>query len=242
MPRVFPDVAVNVDDHVASSTACSNEIEQPIHFPARFLVEHVAHRPADDRVLKDALLHQQIFFDREERVEAVLHGDERGDRQGELVGTSLVRRCRAPPERDDAVDQIRARHGADDPAAMAIDQRDPAGPLEDLGPSSGPVAKGAEPRADRSGLGLEEYAVGAEFLQQPGLHGDRHGPADVAAGVLDDERDCRRADDPLVVAEQFVLADTDRDRRDGHRRRGAARFGVAGKALGRLRALGADAE
>src|SRR6266487_7114939 len=53
--------------------------EQPIHFASCFLIESESDRASNNGVLENALAQKQMFFDREEGIEAGLNGDECGE-------------------------------------------------------------------------------------------------------------------------------------------------------------------
>ena len=66
------------------------------------------------------------------------------------------------------------------------------------------------------------------MVVERGLHGDRHWPPDIAAGVLHDHRNFDRFDDGRIILIEFIFAHRYRDRRDDHDAVGPHTFGVAG--------------
>ena len=67
-----------------------------------------------------------MFLDGEKGIQTVLHRDERGKGTVDAVGSRGVAGGERAPERDEAPDEVRAGHGADDAAAEGIDERDAA--------------------------------------------------------------------------------------------------------------------
>src|SRR5688572_6913769 len=63
--------------------ACSGDcfhqpFEQPVYLALSFLIQPEPNRAANNRVLKNTLSHQQMFFDGEESIEAGLDRDDGG--------------------------------------------------------------------------------------------------------------------------------------------------------------------
>ena len=86
------------------------------------------------------------------------------------VGSRFVANAECLPERDDGIEQVSSRHGADDAATITIQQSDAPGAFKDFGLAFGGVAQLREPRADRSRFRFVQNSLrggGAHEFEEP---------------------------------------------------------------------------
>src|SRR6058998_1701325 len=76
--RAFAGAGFDSSMRVPKSGDCFHQpFEQIVHLASSSLIEPEPNRAADNRVLEYPLSHEQMFFHREKRVEARLHGNNR---------------------------------------------------------------------------------------------------------------------------------------------------------------------
>jgi hypothetical protein len=193
----------------------AEQVCQTVDLFAARRVQDLGDRPPHPVGGKDTLPDQEMLLDRDETIQAGLQRNQQRQRAGDPVRPGEVTVLEGAPQGGQRPHHVTGRHGADRPATEAVDQEQSPGALEDPGPASGGAEQPGQPRADRRSLRLEHHPV-AEFAVQPGLQPDGQWPADVAARVLDDQRDVHPGGDRGEVAQQFVVARRVQQWRGGH--------------------------
>ena len=87
-------VVIFMREFVSMTSRCvyvaHHQIEQPIDFAARLVVEHEADGPADVRIGEDALLDEEVLFHSQKCVEAGLQRDQGADRKRKSISAPIV--------------------------------------------------------------------------------------------------------------------------------------------------------
>ena len=185
--------------------------DQPIDLFGGLGVERESVRGTARVPGQDTLAPQDVLLESDVTVDGRLHRHQRVQRTAYAICERPVLGADGIPERSDGPAHLGPRHRSDDAAAIAINDAGSAGTLEDGGAGGGRVPQPRQRRSYGWRLRLEGDAI-PELREQPSLQPDAERAADVAAGVLDDDRQRSGLDDAgEVVVELRVF--------EGHRQR-----------------------
>ena len=183
-----------------------------------------------------------MFFDGEKAIQGGLQGDEGAERTVDAAGRGEVAGLEGAPQGYEGADEIGAGHGADDAALVGVHESDAASAFEDSGAAAGGIPQFGEALANRGGLRFKLNALRTKLVEQAGLEGDGEGLANVAASILDNDRNGDGTKDALVVFGKGGFANAGGDGRNGHEGGGTEVFGIPGETLGGMSGLGTDTD